>query len=355
MRWGVSDKDIPHLFFLDEIFMAEFTTEKIVMQGLAMANNLFCTGRPNKGMEMLLTVKKIAPEHPVLKLAMQKAYCSTMGQPAPDLDFEFGKMWLGEPLDNKSIEIFCDQGMGDTINLLRYVHRLKEKYNCKIILNCYSFYNQFERLIETQTYIDEFVPFHVVCDYSTNIMSLPSLLNGLQQEFYYPVHFEDNMQFEIPPQPPMSVFNGLPMAGNLKVGMAWQTNADNPLSQDKSIPVESFSCFNLPNVTSYCLQPKIDTPSWISSLPIEDLFDTAAFIQQCDCVISVDTAVLHLAGCLGKKTFGLVPHNCDPRWGHQSTTCWYPSVELFRQTEDKDWSKALEEIKSRLVSLSEIM
>jgi hypothetical protein len=329
--------------------------EKFIVQTLAMANNFFCTGRPNRGMEALLAVQKINADHPLLKSCMDKLQLTTFNQPAPNLDNQFGKIWLGENLDGKSIEIFCDQGMGDTINLLRYVQKLKEKYDCKIVLNCYAFFNQFERLMATQDYIDQFTPFHVVCDFSTNIMSIPSLLNGLSKDFYYPVHFEENMRFEIPPQAILGAFEGEELNGRFKVGVVWQSNGDNPLSKEKSIAVSEFYAFALPTVNLYCLQPNITSPIWICPLQIGDLYDTAAYIQQCDCVISVDTAVLHLAGALHKKAFGLLPYNSDPRWGTDTSTCWYPSMELFRQSEDKDWSKAIMEVRARLVSLSEIV
>lgn len=336
--------------------MSENTaTEKFVSQALAMANNYFCTGRPNKALEMLTVVQRLASENEILKIMMQKTYCISMDHPAPNLDSEFGAMWRGEDLSDKSIEVFCDQGIGDTINLLRYLRVLKEKYKCKIVLNCYAFFNQFERLIATQEYIDEFTPFHKVCDYSTNIMSIPSLLNALDLEIYYPVHFQENMCFPIPDQPCLAKFDEIVLEGNYKFGMVWQSNSNNPLSVDKSIPVDLFYSFALPVSTSYCLQPSVQVPPWMVELPINDLYDTAAFIQACDCVVSVDTAVLHLAGALGKKTFGLLPYNCDPRWGTEKSTCWYPSVELFRQKENKDWSEAITEIESRLVSLCEIV
>ena len=77
--------------------------------------------------------------------------------------------------------------------------------------------------------------------------------------------------------------------------------------------------------------------------------DTAKFINAMDLVISVDTGVLHLAGALGKQTWGLLPYNPDWRWGlYGSQTTLYPSVELFRQSEKNDWVPVIEEIAARL-------
>jgi len=321
-----------------------------VLEGLATANNYFCTGRPNKAVEMLSLVGNLDSENTDFKNMMRKVYCLSVGETPPDMTYLFGEDWNGQDLTDKSIEIFCDQGMGDTINLLRYVKQLKEKYNCKIVLNYYAFFNQFEKIIENQKYIDKFTPFHVKCDYHTNIMSVPELLNGTDLQTYYPAHFKNIIENAIPDQVCFGDFPSVELEGRYKVGLAWQTNADNPLSEVKSVPVRLFSFLCFPNVEFYCLQPDIEVPDWIRSLPIKDLHDTASFIQSMDCVVTVDTVVLHLAGALGKKTFGLLPCDADPRWGEEATTVWYPSVELFRQPENKQWSTPINNVRDRLVS-----
>jgi len=318
-------------------------------QATAIANNYFYTGRPNKSIEILSVVKSMDPENMVVELMMQKIYCDQFGIQPPDMTEFFGVNWLGENLEGKSIEIFCDQGMGDTINLLRYVKQLKKDYNCRIVLNYYAFYNEFERLVETQAdYIDVFTPFHIKCDYHTNIMSLPAIMNGIELYVYYPVNFSLILKTSIPPQITMDV----PLRkiqGKRKIGIVWQTNSKNPLSKQKSIDQNIIDQLRTIKADFYCLQPLDFHSEWIHSLPIEDLHDTASFIQACDCVITVDTAVLHLAGALSKKTFALVPFDADPRWGEENATVWYPSVEIFRQNDDLDWNKPLNELKNRVV------
>jgi hypothetical protein len=321
-----------------------------VLEGLATANNYFCTGRPNKAIEMLSLVGNLDSENTDLKNMMRKVYCLSAGETPPDMTYLFGEDWNGQDLTDKSIEIFCDQGMGDTINLLRYVKKLKEKYDCKIVLNYYAFFNQFETIILNQKYIDKFTPFHVKCDYHTNIMSVPAFLNDLKVEIYYPTDFEAIMKEEIPDQISLGNFSRVELEGRYKIGLVWQTNSDNPLSEIKSVPVRLFSFLCLPNIEFYCLQPDVEVPEWINTLPIKDLKDTASFIQSMDCVISVDTVVLHLAGVLGKKTFGLIPFDSDLRWGKDDSTIWYSSVELFRQPENKQWSMPISKIRDRLVA-----
>lgn len=330
--------------------MTDQKIKDFVAQGISTANNYFCTGRPDKALEMLSIVGKIDPENMDLKTMMDKVYCLTTDQIPPDTNHIFGEYWQGQSLDGKSIEIICDQGMGDTINLLRYVEQLKLKYDCIIVLNYYAFFNELERLFSTQKYIDKFTPFHEKCDYHTNIMSLPSILNNIELDIHYPVCFEKILNTKIPEQNFSIDFEKINLEGIYNIGIAWQTNADNPLSEIKSIPIRIFSFMCLPNVSLYCLQPNVSTPDWISPLPIKDMHDTAKCIQNMDCVVTVDTAVLHLSGILGKKTFGLLPFDADPRWGNGSSTVWYPSVELFRQPEPGQWTTPIGQIRDRLVS-----
>lgn len=334
--------------------MSDQKFKEFVDQGVAAANNYFHTGRYANALEILSAVKQVDPNNDIVELLIQKICCEQFNIKSPDLNYYFGEHWLGQSLENKSIEIFCDQGMGDTINLLRYVKQLKKEYpNCKIVLNYYAFFNQFERLMQNQPYIDLFTPFHTKCDYHTNIMSLPCILNGIQLDIYYPVHFDKILNLPPPPQISFEEFESLNLNGKNKIGLVWQTNIDNPLSKQKSINVELFDVFKDLDFEFYCLQPQTDIPDWIDCLPIEDLHDTARFIMQCDFVISVDTVVLHLAGVLGKKTFGLIPLDHDPRWGKDSDNIWYPSVELFRQNNDYDWSIALKQIKDKIKILKD--
>lgn len=327
-------------------------TEKFVLQGLAMANNYIFTGRRNKAVEMVSAVEKVKPDYELSRKLMHFIYCDQLGEEMPDLSEIFGRNWLGESLDGKSIEIFCDQGMGDTINLLRFVYRLKMQYECHIVLNCYAFFNQFERFMETQNhYIDEFVPFHVKCDYHTNIMSLPALMNGVKYDVYYPVHFKDLMEkIEIPAPTHLGSFNEpIINDGFHYVGVAWQTNSDNPLAKQKSIPIDVFSQLNMQDVFFHCLQPEIDMPNWVQKLNINDIYDTVQLIETMDIVVSVDTVVLHLAGAMSKPVIGLLPFDADPRWGSGDDSAWYPSMKLIRQREDLDWGPVISEAKECLV------
>ena len=82
---------------------------------------------------------------------------------------------------------------------------------------------------------------------------------------------------------------------------------------------------------------------------LNDFCDTAALISQMDLVITVDTAVAHLAGAMGKPTWILLSYISDFRWLlNRDDSPWYDSVRLFRQKEDYDWDSVIFEVKKEL-------
>jgi len=330
----------------------------LISQSLAMAYNYINTGRPNKAVEMLGVVQRIEPENPLVPkffqlIAANNGLCSQ-----PELA-EFGNLWGGENLDGATIEVFCDQGMGDTVNMLRYLYIMKERWSCKIILNCYAYFEQFKRLIEEVDYIDEFVRFHKQCDYHTNIFSLPAILYKVDLPVYYPAHFSLIMEKVVPSQPKLTAHSTFSTCRDViervfekpAIGVAWRSNPDNILSLTKSVPTNIIEQLVSDSYDLYSLDPN-ECPAFMKKLELRDLYDTTAAINCLQHIVSVDTVVLHLAGAVGVPTFGLIPDDCDPRWGTEEKTVWYPSVKLARQ--QADWAKAVKSVKEALESLVQI-
>lgn len=82
---------------------------------------------------------------------------------------------------------------------------------------------------------------------------------------------------------------------------------------------------------------------------ITDFADTAALLMQLDCLVSVDTSVAHLAGALGVKTYLLLPHAPDWRWGISGeATPWYSSLTLLRQPSYGDWDDVIAQLMHKL-------
>jgi ADP-heptose:LPS heptosyltransferase len=101
------------------------------------------------------------------------------------------------------------------------------------------------------------------------------------------------------------------------------------------------------------LSPWRGTPGLHDWAPqLTDFTDTAHLIHQLDLVISVDTAVAHLAGALGKPTWLLLPHNADYRWlRDRDDSPWYPGMRLFRQAQLGDWASVIQQLRAALDQL----
>ena len=82
---------------------------------------------------------------------------------------------------------------------------------------------------------------------------------------------------------------------------------------------------------------------------VNDFADTAAVIDQLDLIITVDTALAHLAGAMGKPVWVLLPFVPDWRWMMERTDSpWYPTARLFRQTGPGEWDKVIERVAAEL-------
>ena len=140
-----------------------------------------------------------------------------------------------------------------------------------------------------------------------------------------------------------------PDTSRLKVGLVWSSNPKNTgIHSKKSVPLHTFSPLaGFHDVTFYSLQ-KGEAAAEAKSPPggmrivdytdeILDFSDTAAFMENLDLVISVDTAVAHLAGALGKPVWTLLPYDPDWRWMlNRGDSPWYPTMRLFRKSSPGD-------------------
>lgn len=322
-------------------------SQDFVLQTLATVFHYINTDRIDKAISVLCVLKRIAPDEPLVEMLFQTIGANQLHHDPPDLSNVFGKVWKGQDLTNCSIEVFCDQGMGDALNMMRYLYLMKDRWDCQIVVNYYAFFDAMSTLMSYFHCVDQFVCRHVRCDYVTNIMSIPSILLNLPDAPHYPAKFKEIIQYPVPEQQRIEV-----EPKDIKkpsVGLAWMSNRKNSLSIDKSLPVEllhvlasdRWSLINLVHK-----EQEIDYTIGIDFLEdprVQSLEDVASWISGVDMVVSVDTVVLHLAGIMRKPTIGLLHSEADPRWGHDETTVWYPSVHLVRQRVAGDWQFPLEE------------
>ncbi len=148
--------------------------------------------------------------------------------------------------------------------------------------------------------------------------------------------------------------------GQFKIGIAWRGNPRHPTDSFRSIPFERFAPLaRLPGVQLYSLQKgagreQLDAKVGLRPIidladRLEDFEDTAAVVNNLDLVISCDSAVVHLAGGLGKNAWVAIPFSPDWRWLlDREDSPWYPSIRLFRQRKLGDWDDVFTRIEHRL-------
>jgi tetratricopeptide (TPR) repeat protein/glycosyltransferase involved in cell wall biosynthesis len=260
--------------------------------------------------------------------------------------------WDGTPLDGRSIFVHAEQGLGDSLQFVRYAKLLKGRGAGRVIVECSPVA---VALLGTVDGIDELVvpgtplpPF----DVHAYLMSLPLLLGTTL----------DNIPADVPymkaPARPIAEFVRRSGDG-LRVGLAWAGNSSHQRDLVRSLSLETLiPVFGTEGVTFFSLQ-KGPAARQLSTLQganiidldsqLSDLADTAAAINELDLVIAVDTAVAHLAGALGKEVWVLLPHVPDWRWMlSRQDSPWYPTMRLFRQPAVKAWVPAIASVAREL-------
>jgi tetratricopeptide (TPR) repeat protein len=140
--------------------------------------------------------------------------------------------------------------------------------------------------------------------------------------------------------------------GSVNIGVTWRGNAKPP---GRTIPIEVVApIFAQPGVNWVSLQTDVSSKEerilekfGISDLggDIKSFDDSAALMTECDLVISIDTAVAHLAGALGRETWILLKYGCDWRWLLKRSDCpWYPTARLYRQEKLGHWSAVVDRV-----------
>lgn len=231
--------------------------------------------------------------------------------------------WKGEALGGKAILVCIEQGFGDQIQMCRFVATLRSRGAARVTLCCRP---PLVALFENLAGVDAVIPLapNVVVsvgshDYWTRYFSLPLHL-GITLETL------PNAAYITAPADRRAAWRG--MSG---VGLCWQVSLTGVNGKNKALPPEQAQ--RLLDLGAISLHPE-DTGA-------KDFADTAAILEQLDLVISVDTAVAHLAGAMGRPCWTLVPGVLtDWRWMRGATTSpWYPSMRLYRQAEGEDWSR----------------
>lgn len=250
--------------------------------------------------------------------------------------------WCGEPLTGKSIVVLHEQGFGDTFQFVRFVPKLRNLGVSKVILSVPSSVSEVLAGLADEIIGIRDIPKDV--DYKCPMMTVPAHLDVTLDSVPCDPYIKYSSKY------------GLPDDGRFKVGIVW---AGKPMyAQDRwrSMPVDTLfpliTAFE--NITFYSLQAdERSSDLWKSGAiafctdlgpHIKDWSTTASIINELDLVVSVDTAVAHLAGAMGKPVALMLPEASCWRWlDHASTvTPWYSSMRLFRQSNQGDWKNVID-------------
>lgn len=267
--------------------------------------------------------------------------------------------WRGEPLAGKWLLCHAEQGLGDTIQFARFASALARDARKVALLPQPELCPLLERLAGVD--ILNGVPEHGQFDYEVALISIPRLIGLSESDL--PVR---ERYLEARPEL-VAKWRGVIGDGGLRVGIAWQGNPDERVDRGRSLPLRSLAGLaENPGVTLVSLQKHAgaeqlrDRPAGMRVTDLGDdldgggaFLDTAAIMANLDLVVSVDSAVAHLAGALGVRSWVLLKKVPDGRWLTERTDSpWYPDMRLFRQSATGDWESVLREVGLALSALA---
>ena len=259
--------------------------------------------------------------------------------------------WDGGPLAGKRILLHQEQGFGDTIQFVRYAPAVKA-LGGTVIVECRP---ELARLIATAPGVDRVAiadaPLPEV-DVVAPILSLPAIFKTT------PATIPNHGPYLAKPE--ISAFRLARPAGiRLTIGLVWAGRPTHGNDVRRSMPfLPLLDLAARPDVRLYSLQKdksaaliEAGAQALVTDLAprLGDFADTAAALADLDLVITVDTAVAHLAGAMGRPVWVMLPYAPDWRWilGRDESP-WYPTMRLFRQTAPGDWTGVVARIRAEL-------
>jgi tetratricopeptide (TPR) repeat protein len=265
-----------------------------------------------------------------------------------------GSRWAGGPLDGRTILLYTEQGLGDTIQFVRFAP-LVGQHGGKVILECQP---GLARLLQSAPGIDRVVargePLPAF-DVNAPLLSVPGLLHTTLATIPRDVPY-----LHAPPDRIEHWRNDLATWDGFKVGIAWQGNPTFVSDRRRSIPLVHYvPLAAVPGVRLFSIQvgPGIDQlPALAGRFPVIDLGprrstsadpfqESAAILKNLDLVIASDSAVVHLGGALGVPIWVALCVGADWRWLlDRSDSPWYPTMRLFRQPRPGDWDAVFADI-----------
>lgn len=271
-------------------------------------------------------------------------------------------VWNGQPLDGKTLFVFSEQGFGDNLQFARYLIELKRRFpSVKLIYYTLHALTDLFRSSVLGKYVDVLpwgqpIPDH---DFNCPVMSLPWRCSTAVTSIPASVPYLSPEAGRV-----LDWQGRLPPTSRPRVGLVWASS-------------ETFIYRSAKTVALRVLQPLIEgiAVDWVNLQwgkesaeiaengwtdrffdpmgEVKDFSDTAAIVANLDLVISVDTAVAHLAGAMGKPVWMIDRFDTDWRWlPPREVSPWYPDMRIFRQLEMGGWDIVVERVRTELQGFS---
>jgi hypothetical protein len=323
-------------------------------------------GEPEAGIPFLQRAIQLDPKNVTAQFNLGVAYLLAgdyaRGWPAYEVRWQYEHLagtlpnfsqprWIGQDLKDKTILVCQEQGLGDTIQFIRFLFPLHAA-GAKVILQTN---NNLAPLFEQSPIISKIIDVADTptdFDYWIPIMSIPGVIgvtleNLSSQLAYLGARADLAQQWQATLGP----------KNRLRVGFCWTGRPDSWINQHKAMPFETMCDLIRRNPTYEWVNLQVEcgdeTADVLETLGVKkysgavrNFADTAALIHHMDVVISVDTAIAHLAGAMARPTW--IPLNwygTDWRWLlNRDSSPWYPSATLFRQPKMGDWSSVINKI-----------
>jgi Flp pilus assembly protein TadD len=262
--------------------------------------------------------------------------------------------WDGSPLQGKTIFLWSEQGFGDIVQCIRFLP-LVRALGARVLFHCYS---PLMRLLADfpgiDQLIDEDTTYLPAFDVQLSLLSLPNVLQVSLDTIPKTIPY-----LKAPSRSELSagLQQKLQQPG-FKVGLVWAPKMEVPILRKRHCPLDKLApLLALESVTFFSLykgpqlfelEPYTEKLFDIGS-QCQDFADTAWAISHLDLVITVDTAVAHLAGAMGKETWVLLPFTPDWRWLlKREDSPWYPTMRLFRQADLGNWEAVVTRVNQAL-------
>jgi Glycosyltransferase family 9 (heptosyltransferase) len=258
--------------------------------------------------------------------------------------------WRGRGgLAGRTLLLHAEQGFGDTVQFVRYAPLLARR-GARVVIEAQA---PLVPLLRSLQGVAEVVPMGAALsafDLQCPLLSLPLACGTTLATI------PADVPYLAPPAERVRIWRrrlGRRRVGCRRVGLAWAGNAEYANDRNRSMPLSRLESFLARtdcelHVVQTPIRPAdravLDRRPMVTdhSAALADFADTAALLSLMDLVISVDTAVAHLAGALARPTWLLLPFSAEWRWLTQRTDSpWYPTLRLFRQPAPGDWDAVL--------------